>query len=184
MAVVLQCPLQWYFWGMGSRATWMASGFEGFDLIVESMFPSLKYTGHLFLTSELLVRCVWSELPNVGTMAAPSGRRSAWSGQTHCSYLEIELMYLFKPPPDAWFHLWLDMFLSIIQFLCWSKQHMFPECRLLHEELIPFNRIAVKETCVIIVAKVVWIDQMIIAHFAGFPRVDVHRVEHFMRPFE
>jgi hypothetical protein len=32
---------------------------------------------------------------------------------------------------------------------------MFPECRLLHDELDAFNRVAVKEMGVIIVAKVV-----------------------------
>jgi len=61
---------------------------------------------------------------------------------------------------------------------------MFPEHRLLHEELNAFNRIAVEETCVIIVAKVVWIGQTIITHFAGFPRVDGHRVGHFVQHFE
>jgi len=61
---------------------------------------------------------------------------------------------------------------------------MFPECRLLHEELKAFSRIAVKETCVIIVAKVVSIGQTILTHFAGFPRVDAHCVGHFVQPYE
>jgi hypothetical protein len=42
---------------------------------------------------------------------------------------------------------------------------MFPECRLLHEQLNAFNRIAVKETGVIIPAKVVWIGHTIVTHF-------------------
>jgi hypothetical protein len=61
---------------------------------------------------------------------------------------------------------------------------MFPECRLLDKVLNAFNRIGVKETCVTIVAKVVWISQMIVTHCAGLPRVDTHRVEHFVQPFE
>jgi hypothetical protein len=61
---------------------------------------------------------------------------------------------------------------------------MFPECRLLHEELNAFNRIAVKEMGVIIVAKVVWIGQTIVTHFVGFPRIDVHCVGNFIQPFE
>ena len=61
---------------------------------------------------------------------------------------------------------------------------MFPECRLLPEELNAFNRIAVKPTCVIIVAKVVWICQTIETNFATFPRVDAHRVGHFIQHFE
>jgi hypothetical protein len=61
---------------------------------------------------------------------------------------------------------------------------MFPERRLLHEELNAFSRIAVKETCVIIVPKVVWISETIVTHFARFPRVNAHRVGHFVQPFE
>jgi hypothetical protein len=61
---------------------------------------------------------------------------------------------------------------------------MFPERRLLHEELNEFNMITVKETCVIIIAKVVCIGQMDVIHFAGFPRVDSHWVGHFIQPFE
>jgi hypothetical protein len=49
---------------------------EGFDLIVESMFPRLKYTGHSFLSPEKFVRCVWSDLPNKVTIVAPSGHGS------------------------------------------------------------------------------------------------------------
>jgi hypothetical protein len=45
---------------------------------------------------------------------------------------------------------------------------MFPECRLLHEELNAFNRMAVNEMCVIIVTKVIWIGQTIVTHIARF----------------
>ena len=61
---------------------------------------------------------------------------------------------------------------------------MFPECRLLDEELNAFNKIAVEEVCVIIVTKVVWIGQMIVTHFARFRRVDAHCVRHFVEGFE
>jgi len=55
---------------------------------------------------------------------------------------------------------------------------------MLHEELNALNRIAVKEMCGIIVVKVVWIGQMIVTHFAGFPRVDAHLVGHFVQSFD
>jgi len=61
---------------------------------------------------------------------------------------------------------------------------MFPERSLLHEELNACKRIVVKETCVIIVAKVVWFSQTIVTHFTGFPRVDARCVGHFVQPFE
>jgi serine/threonine-protein kinase RIO1 len=61
---------------------------------------------------------------------------------------------------------------------------MFPECRLLHEELNEFNIIAVKETCVIIVAKIVWIGYTIVTHFAGYLRVDAQCTGHFVPRFE
>jgi len=61
---------------------------------------------------------------------------------------------------------------------------MFPECRVAHDELNAFNRIAVKETCVIIVAKVVWNGQTIVTHFARFERVDAHCLGLFFQPFE
>jgi hypothetical protein len=58
------------------------------------------------------------------------------------------------------------MFLNSIDFHCWSIQHMFPESRLVHEELNAFHGFADKEMCVIIVAKVVWIGETIVTHFA------------------
>jgi hypothetical protein len=61
---------------------------------------------------------------------------------------------------------------------------MFVERRLLHEDLNAFNTIAVKQTCAIIIAKVVWISKTIVTHFAGFSRVDAHCVGHCVPPFE
>ena len=49
--------------------------FEGFDQIVKSMFSRLKYTGNSILSPECFARCVWSELPNTGSIVAPSSRR-------------------------------------------------------------------------------------------------------------
>jgi len=57
---------------------------------------------------------------------------------------------------------------------------MFPELRLLHQELNAFNRIGAKEKCVIVVANIVWIGQTIVIHNVRFPRVDAHLVEHFV----
>jgi len=61
---------------------------------------------------------------------------------------------------------------------------MFPENRLLHEELNAFNRTVVKKIYVIIVAIVIWIGQTIVSQFAGFPQVDAHCIGHFVSPFE
>jgi len=148
------------------------------------MFPRLKYTGHSILLHKKLVRYFWSELPNTGIVVTTSCRRSYWRGQNRCCYDRSQLTYLFIPPPVTWFHLWVDMFPSIIGFLCWSIWHMFPECRLSNKELNAFNRIAVQERCVINLAKVVWIGQMIVTHSAGYPRVDGHCGGHFVQPFE
>jgi len=93
-------------------------------------------------------------------------------------------MYLFILPPVAWFHLWVDMFLSMIGFLCCSIWHMFPERRVLHDQINTFNRIAGKVPCVIIVAMVVLISQMIEIHFAWFPSVEAHCVGRFVEPFQ
>jgi len=184
MAVVCPCPLKWYFRGTGRRATMMLGRFEGFDQILVLMFPGLKYTGDSFLSPEQFVRCDLPELPNERTIVAPSGRRSYWSGQKHSSYDEIQLTNMFSPLPVDWFHPWVDTFLSIIQFLRGSIWHMFPERRLLHGALNAFNRIAVKAIYVIIVAKVVWIGQMILTHLAGFPRVNAHRAGHLVQSSE
>jgi len=54
----------------------------------------------------------------------------------------------------------------------------------MHEELNSFNRIAVTEMWVIIVARVVWIGQKIVTQFAGYPKVDAHPVGHFIQPLE
>jgi hypothetical protein len=61
---------------------------------------------------------------------------------------------------------------------------MFSEHRLLEEELNALNRIAVQETCIIMVAKVFCIGKMIVTHIAGFPRVKAHHVGHFVETFE
>ena len=91
-------------------------------------------------------------------------------------------MYLFIPLPLTWFHLWVDTCLSFVEFLCRSIWHMFPERKLWHEELKAFNRIVVEETCVIVIAKVVWISKMIVTHFAQSETVHAHHVANFIQP--
>jgi len=184
MAVVFPCLLKWYFEGTRRRVTRMLVRLEVFDPIVKSMFPRLKYTRHSFPSLQECVWCVWSELPNEGIIITPSGRRNYCSSQNHRRCREIHLTYLFIPPPVAWFHLWVDTFLSIIEFLCWSMQHMFPERRILSEELNALNSIGIKETFVIIGAIVVWIRQMISTDFARCPTVGAHRVWHFFQTVE
>jgi len=148
------------------------------------MFQRVKYAGDWFLPPELIVRCVCSELPNEGTIMVASGCRSYWSGQNHHSLDKIHRTDLFIPPPVDWFHRWVDTILRIIEFLCWSIRHMFPDRRQLHEEHNAFNRIEVKGKCVIIIVKVDGISQAIIKHFARLPRVEAHRIGHFMQSFE
>jgi hypothetical protein len=53
---------------------------------------------------------------------------------------------------------------------------MFSAGRLLHEILTVISRMAVKATCVIIVAKVVSSSQTIEIYSVLFPSVDVHHV--------
>ena len=78
-----------------------------------------------------------------------------------------------------------DMLLTFTEFLCWSIQHMSPECRpLFHEGSNALNRIVAEETCVIIFVKVVWMVQTSVTHFTRFPRVDAHHIRHFIQPFE
>jgi len=145
MADVFPCHVKWYFGGLGTRATRMLTRLEGFHLIVESMFLRLNYTGHSVLSSEKFTCWVWSELLNNGTIVAPSCPHGYWSSFDQCSYDDIQQTYLFIPPPVTWSHCWVDMFLSIIEFLRWSIRHTFPDHRLLHEELNAINRYAVKE---------------------------------------
>jgi len=178
------CPLEWYFGGMGRTATRMHARFKGFDLIVKLMFARLKYTGYFFLLPKWFVRCVCSELPNTETIAAPSGCHSYWRVQNQPSYDEIQLMYLFIPPPVGWFHLWVDTYLSFSQFLCWSIWHMFPQHRLLNVEFNVFNRIVKEDTCVNTVMMVVWISQTIVPHFGWIQTVDLHHVGQFVKPLE
>jgi len=184
MKVSSPCYFKGYFRGIGGGATRRISRFEGFDQLLESMFLSLKYTAHCFLSSEYVVRCVLSELPNLGTMVATSSHRNYWSGKNHHHYEDIQLTYLFIPLPVAWFHHWVDMCLSYVEFLCWSIWNIFPECRVLHEKHNGCTSIAVKEMCVIIIEKVVWIGQMIGMYFAGFPWVDAHWIGHFVESLE
>jgi len=155
---------------MGRRATRMLARFEGFNLIVESMFPRLKYTARSFMSPESFVRCVWSELPNNGIIEAPCGDHSYWWGPNHCSDEDIQVMYLLIPPLVARFHRYEDMFPSFINFLCCSIWHMFPEPRLLREEFNAFSRIAVEETCVIIVTKIVWFGRTISNTLCPIPK--------------
>jgi hypothetical protein len=61
---------------------------------------------------------------------------------------------------------------------------MFPERRLLHNKHNALNRIAIKETFVIILVKVVWFGPMKVTHIDKFPRVETHCIEHFVPPFE
>jgi hypothetical protein len=49
---------------------------------------------------------------------------------------------------------------------------------LMQEELNAFNRSEVKEWCVIIIDKIVCIDQTIGIHFAGIATVNTDCVEH------
>jgi hypothetical protein len=74
------------------------------------------------------------------------------------SYLwHNQLTYLFITPPATWFHLWVDTFLRMVEFLCWSIRCMFSEHGMLHVELNALNRIlAVGSTlagCIVLVGK-------------------------------
>jgi len=111
------------------------------------MSLSLKYTGHSFWSSELFVRCVWSEVPNTAWIVGRTGHNGCWTIHNHRTYNKIQLTYLFISPPVAWFPLSEDAFLSFMEFLCWSIPQMFPQHGLLHEELNPFNTIAVQNVC-------------------------------------
>jgi len=184
MGIVFACPLKWNFGRTGRRATGMFVRLQGFDQIVELMLLRLKYTGHSFLSPQMFVRCILSELLNRGTNIAPSSHHSYWRGQNHRSYDEIFQTFLFIAPPVAWYDRWVDMFRSTIKLLCWGIRHRFPECRVLPEELNALNRIAVKEMYVRIILKIVWIGQMIVKHIAWLPRVHAHGVAHLIQHLE
>jgi hypothetical protein len=128
-------------------------------------------------------RCVQPKLPNTGTIVAPSAQCSYESGQNHCSCAEIVLMYVFISPPVSLFQHWVDKFLHIIEFLCWSILHFLPEQRLLHAKFNALNRIAVTEACAIMFPKVVWISDSIVWLFAMRPIVNAHWVGHFVYSF-
>jgi len=61
---------------------------------------------------------------------------------------------------------------------------MFPDNTLFHVEMNAFNRITENETRVIIMTIVVWIGQIIVTRFGGFPRVNAQWVVLFIQPFE
>ena len=61
---------------------------------------------------------------------------------------------------------------------------MFPQHRQMHEEIDAFNKITVKETCVIKFVKVVWIGTTIVTHFARFSRVHSNCVGQLTQHFE
>jgi hypothetical protein len=46
---------------------------EGFERVIERMFPIVMKTGHIFLSPEYEVRWVWSELPIIGIRVPPRG---------------------------------------------------------------------------------------------------------------
>ena len=61
---------------------------------------------------------------------------------------------------------------------------MFSDSWLSHEELNVFKRIVIKQMCIMIIAKVVWIGRTIVTHCDGFPRVNVLCIRHFLQPFQ
>jgi len=131
--------------------TWKNTDFQRFWLLV-------------LCPAKWFLRSVWSQLSNKVTIVSASGPCTYWTGRNHHTTDEIQLTYLFISPPVIWFHIWVDTFPCINQFLCCSIRHMFPEGRLLHNDLNAFYRMAVKEMCAIIVAKGVWPGQTIETH--------------------
>jgi len=61
---------------------------------------------------------------------------------------------------------------------------MFPEYRLLDQEQNALYRIAVGETCVIILGNIVWISQPIVTPVAQIGQVDAHSIRHFIQCWE
>jgi hypothetical protein len=57
---------------------------------------------------------------------------------------------------------------------------MFSEHGMLHVELNALNRIIVTEMCEIIIAKVDWIRQTIVTHFARYATVNARCVGDFL----
>ena len=57
-------------WQNGKKGKRMLARFDGFDLIVHSMFPRLEYTGYVLLSPQQFVRCALSGLLNKGTIIA------------------------------------------------------------------------------------------------------------------
>jgi hypothetical protein len=71
---------------MGRRAKKMLPLLEGFDIIIKSRFPRLKYTGHTILSPKLFVWCVRSELQNTRSIVAPRSWHINWSTENHHTY--------------------------------------------------------------------------------------------------
>jgi len=76
------------------------------------------------------------------------------------------------------------MFISIIEFICWGIHHMFPEHRLLHDELNAFNRMAIDNPYVMMNEKIVSFSQTIVRCFAEFPRVNSQGIGYCVEPVE
>jgi hypothetical protein len=113
-------PLKWHLGGMGTGATRMLGRFEGFNQIFKSMFLRHIYTRYCCLLPEYFVRYFSYDLWTPGIIVAPRGHCGYWSRQNHNSYNEIELTYLSNLPVVALFQLWVNTFLSFIQFHCSS----------------------------------------------------------------
>jgi len=148
------------------------------------MIWRLEYTHLSLFSPKEFVRYVLSTMRITETVVPPSGLLSNWASHNHRKYDEIHLMYLLLPPPGAWFHFWVDMFLNINQFHFWSIQHMFPQCWLLKGKISALNRIEVRKTCVIIVAKCVWISYVITTLCVWHPGINGHSMWHLVHHVE
>jgi len=62
------------FRGTGSNARSTIGILAGLFLVRERILPIVMYTGQAFLSSEKLVRCVWSDNPIMGTTVDPAGK--------------------------------------------------------------------------------------------------------------
>jgi hypothetical protein len=117
-------------------------------------------------------------------MVAPSGHHSYGSGQDYSSYDKIQLLILFISIPVASFQHSLDTLVRILVVVGLIICSMFTERLLISHKLNVSYTSAVKELCVIIVMKIVWMGQMILTHFVRFPDVNAHYLDHLAQPFE
>jgi len=62
------------FGGTASNARSMIGILAGLFLVRERILPIVKYTGQAFLSPEILVRCVWSDDPIMGTTVDQAGK--------------------------------------------------------------------------------------------------------------